>query len=148
MYVFLLSNVSLGHCVNKRNSFPTRHTSPVRRHTTVGVPEKLMSFSYSWYHVSCQLPMLWLHMDDGYITKRVRWMHFSINTKSSSVRFIISARNEGRNNARARLIRIKSSRFILFYLHVSDHPTSVIITHTVLTFPSHIQSDSGILLHN
>lgn len=40
---FFPTNSSLFHPVNKQNSVPTRQISPVRRQTTVGVPEKEMS---------------------------------------------------------------------------------------------------------
>jgi hypothetical protein len=37
----------MGHSVSIQNSGATRHISPVRRHTTVGVPLKDISFSSS-----------------------------------------------------------------------------------------------------
>lgn len=40
---FFPNNSSRVHPVNKQNSVPTKQISPVRRQTTVGVPEKLIS---------------------------------------------------------------------------------------------------------
>jgi len=40
---FLPTSSSRFHPVKRQNSVPTRQISPVRRHTTVGVPEKEMS---------------------------------------------------------------------------------------------------------
>ena len=67
-----------------QNSGPTRQISPVRRHATVGVPEKETSLSSSMSE---------------------RWKHFSTNTSSSSVIGICSAMNDGRTIASARTIR-------------------------------------------
>jgi len=47
MYLRLPTSSSIGHSVNMQNSGATRQISPVRRHTTVGVPLYEMSFSSS-----------------------------------------------------------------------------------------------------
>ena len=54
-------------------------------------------------------------MNELYHTSRVRWRHFSVNIKSLSVKFIMDENTLGRNKAKARLIRIKSSRVILMW---------------------------------
>lgn len=74
------------------NSLPTRAISPVRRQTTVGVPEKPINLSNS---------------------VMVRWKHFSIKIRSEGVRFIMRAMKEGRNWARARQMRIMEGFSIL-----------------------------------
>jgi hypothetical protein len=44
---FFPTSSSRDHSVKRQNSVPTRQISLVRRHTTVGVPEKEISLSYS-----------------------------------------------------------------------------------------------------
>ena len=65
--------------VRMENSFPTAATSPVRRHTIVGVPMAFMKSSYS---------------------HSVRWKHFSMNIRSSRPSDFVQARNDGRMDAR------------------------------------------------
>jgi len=100
--VRLSSNWSLVHFVSRQNSFPTSAICPVRRQTTVGVPLYEINFSYS-LKVNVALPI-----EKGEGTIRVRWKHFSINTRSSSLSVFVRAMKLGRYFAIATLIRNNS----------------------------------------
>jgi hypothetical protein len=73
-------SINLTRTTRRRESL----LSPVLRHTTVGVPEKLISL---------------------FSSTRVRWKVRSTNVSSSSVSGIWRAMSEGRKVARARMMR-------------------------------------------
>jgi len=105
MYFLRPTSSSIGHSVSMQNSGATRHISPVRRHTTVGVPLNEISLSSSWLY---GLITVVVNEDSKRHTNNVLWKHFSTNTSSSRERGICRAIREGLKMARARTIRSMS----------------------------------------
>jgi hypothetical protein len=100
-YLRFPTRSSSRHSVSMQNSGATKQISPVRLHTTVGVPLYDISFSSSYKgkskSTSCE--------QSNVRTKSDLWKHFSTNTSSSSVMGICRAISDGRKIASARTIR-------------------------------------------
>lgn len=102
---FLPTSSSLFQPVNKQNSVPTRQISPVRRQTTVGVPENEMSLlsstSVRWKVRSTKVCR---PFTESARTGRTGNLNLR-RTSSSSVSGICSAMRLGRKVASARMMR-------------------------------------------
>ena len=105
MYLPFPRSSSFVQSVSMQNSGPTRQISPVRLHTTVGVPLYEISLSSSCSCWRRQSTSAGVTERGKRRTMMERWKHFSTNTSSSSVSGICSAMSDGRKMASARTIR-------------------------------------------